>query len=80
MDIYKTEDLALASYLVALGFDCQDVIPGQDKKKLYFVFPFVENLPTAVTMFGNGTAVINPLIYYKSIRALKTLIYEFTKK
>lgn len=79
MDTYKTEDLALASYLLAIGFECVGLLENDINDNLFFVFNYTEQLPQAVTLFITREDRVEGHTYYQALKVLKSLIYEYKK-
>lgn len=77
MNTYKTNDLDLSAYLMAIGFELSEVEKREGSEIYNFVFPMNEQLPIAVSMFYNGGASVNPLPYSKTLKQLKNIIYEY---
>lgn len=78
MKEYKTDNLTLASYLVALGFDF-----NRTEKKSGTVYQFVFDVDVemskAIEAFIVGVALINPVAYHRSLTALKSILFEAKK-
>ena len=79
MNTYKTEDLALAGYLLAIGFECVGLLENDINDNLFFVFSYTEQFPEAVTLYVSERSSVNPHTYYRALKALKSLIYEYKK-
>lgn len=77
MNTYKTNDLDLSAYLMAIGFELSEVEKREGSEIYNFVFPMNEQLPVAVSLFYNGGASVNPLPYSKTLKQLKNIIYEY---
>lgn len=73
---FKTENLALASYIAALGFPLKTVELREGTKQYLFVFDNNTDIAVAASLFGNGQAIINPIPYYESIKRLKRVLYD----
>lgn len=79
MDTYKTEELALAAYLLAIGFECVGLLENDINDNLFFVFNYTEQLPQAVTLFLTRGDSVEAYTYYRALKILKSLIYEHKK-
>ena len=66
-------DLALASYLSAIGHQIQSVKPGVGRK-LVFVFQGSEALKRDVLSYFNRKGIVDALTYYETVRNLKALV------
>lgn len=76
-DIKEVGDLALASYLYAMGWELMGVVP--DGKRMLFVFRLEEgggDIEKDILAYYNRTAVVNPLGYSEAMRGLKSMIYQ----
>lgn len=76
MTTYKTENLVLASYLYGLGFEFIDLIKNEQKRNMFFVFRFNEQLPTAVNLYITHGASMNPDVYHEAEKEMKNLLYS----
>lgn len=77
MENYHTEDLYLSSYLISIGFTCSGLIEKQPDQGLYsFIFLDNPQLVTAVNLYYNGQASVNPLLYSKNFKHLKGLLIK----
>ena len=65
-------DLALASYLSAIGHQLISIKPGVGRK-LIFVFQKSEVLERDVLAYFNRNGKVDALTYYETVRNLKAL-------
>jgi hypothetical protein len=77
---FKTSDLYLAAYLIALGYEykeVQSVRPGSSQ--LEFI---LDGEPTndEIADFTTGVAMVNAQALCRALRALKSLIWSARKR
>lgn len=74
LEIIKTSDLYLASYLLAKGYD----INGIDKNNIHrviFYFSKTSEVENNIIAYINGEAMIEPQSYERAKREVKNKIY-----
>ena len=74
---FKTLDLFLASFLVAKGLNLIRTAPSSVYNQIVFVLEDHKDLETWSGDFYNGEAEVNVQEFIKSIKYLRSLIYQF---
>jgi len=70
---YASRDLTIVAYLVASGFPLESY--GESKGGLMlFIFQNSEKLQQHISNFYRMTALINPTVYYNTLRSLKSML------
>ncbi len=73
-EYYTSRDLTIVAYLVASGFTLASYrIAGGGL--MLFTFPNSEELQQHISNFYCLTAMINPTVYYNTLRSLKSLLH-----
>ncbi len=76
MQSYSNSDFYLSAYLLASGFK---LIEHTRKQGLTtFVFETNDNIENAVKEYYSMNAIVEPMKYGNSIRALKSIIHSYT--
>ncbi len=70
---YTSRDLTLVAYLVASGFQLDSYRQGAEGLML-FTFPDTNKLHEHISNFYCMTAMVNPSVYYNTLRSLKSML------
>ena len=73
MNQKEISDLALASYLSAIGHQISSIKPGVGRKFI-FVFQGSEVLEMDVLSYFNRKGTVDALTYYETVRNLKAIV------
>ena len=73
-----TSDLYFSAYLMAEGIaiDRMDILRDGGRKKVIFIFSGNGELARLNSSFQDGTALINPTEFKKSLLHLKDMMYD----
>lgn len=72
--VYKTKDLAEASFLLAKGKSL--LVLERDGKTCWFVYPNQEECKELISAFWFGNALIQGRDFYQAIQMLKNKIFS----
>lgn len=72
---FQTSDIALASFLYALGADLTGV-ERSDPHRVVFLFDLAQKEVEAVRRWREGKATTNALAFYNSYQTLKRRLYS----
>ena len=70
---YTTRDITIVAYLVAVGFPLESYEKANDGL-VHFTFLKTELLNEQVTNFYCMSALVNPALYYNTLRTLKSVL------
>lgn len=73
--LYKTNDLALAAFLLSKGIELKQIDRSQPQK-IQFSFTQTKQLDAHCDHFWSHTAKVCPLAYFLKIKLLKKLIFQ----
>jgi hypothetical protein len=73
-ELYKTSDLAIASFL-SLYFSVW-AIEKDNTNKAEFLFKREQGLDDIIESFWRGEARVNPLAYFNALKLIKSRLYE----
>ena len=71
--VYASRDLTIVAYLVASGFPLESYRESKGGLML-FTFQNNEKLQQHISNFYRMTALINPTVYYNTLRSLKAML------
>lgn len=74
MDIYKTKDLAEASFLLAKGKSLQRI--EREGRICWFIFPNELECKQLADLFWFGDSTVNGKSFYEAIQTLKNRIFS----
>ena len=78
MQEYRTNDMALAAYLVMEGHAVQRMERMHERSRsVNWVFTVVGNLPEAVAAYASEDALVDPLAYTQTLSDVRSSMYEF---
>ena len=70
---YETKDLALAAYLIAIGFVLKNY--SKQNNEIYFEFEHSDRLSDEELKFISRQALVEPLAFSQSLKSLKSILY-----
>ena len=78
MELYKTNDMALAAYLVMEGHAVQRMERAHERSRsVCWVFAVVGSLMDAVAAYAAEDALVDPLAYTQTLSDVRSSMYEF---
>lgn len=78
METYRTNDMALAAYLVMEGHAVQSLERVHERSRsVSWVFAVVGNLMDAVASYAAEDALVDPLAYTQTLSDVRSSMYEF---
>jgi len=72
---FQTSDIALASYLYALGAELAG-LDRSDRRRIVFLFELAPKEGEAVKRWQEGKAMVNAVTFHNSFRTLKRRLYR----
>lgn len=75
-EIYKTSDLSLASALLTLGYQIQEIEKNSITSRATFLIKRDSELDGLIQLYFTGQLKVEPLNYFNNLKNLKTRLYS----